>query len=43
MPENELEQAIKILKQKYERAKHLECVKNPIAYALYQTWKYFDK
>lgn len=43
MPENELELAIKILKQKYERAKHLEYVKKPIAYALYQTWKYFDK
>ena len=34
-----LEKAIKLLEQEYERAKGLEHVHNPIAWALYQVWK----
>ena len=34
-----LEQAIKLLESEYERAKRLEWVRNPIAYALYRTWR----
>ena len=37
-----LEQAMKILKSEYERAKKIEWVHNPVAYALYQTWKKAD-
>lgn len=39
----ELIKAINVLKEQYERAKKLEFVKKPIAYALYQAWKIFDK
>ena len=38
-----LEDAIKLLKKDYERAQSMEYVKNPIAWALYQTWKEADK
>lgn len=38
----ELTKAIKILKEQYEKAKKIGWVRNPIAYALYQTWKIFD-
>lgn len=38
-----LEQAKKLLDEEYERAKRLEYVKNPLAYALYQVWKKADK
>ena len=31
------------LKKQYARAKKLDFVKKPIAYALYQTWKMFDE
>ena len=34
-----LEKAIKMLEAEYERAKKLEWVHNPLAYALYQVWK----
>lgn len=37
-----LEKAIEILKTEYEKAKKLKWVYNPIAYALYQTWKKAD-
>ncbi len=37
-----LEQAIEMLKTEYERAKKLEFVLNPLAYALYQVWKKAD-
>ena len=37
-----LEEAIEILKAEYERAVKLEWVHNPVAYALYQTWKKAD-
>lgn len=36
------ERVIKLLEQEYEKAKKLELVRNPIAYALYQTWKKVD-
>ena len=41
--EDDLENAIKVLKEQYEKAKNLEYVRNKIAYALYQTWKEFDR
>lgn len=38
-----LETAINLLKKHYERAKKLEYVHNPVAFALYQTWKVAHK
>ena len=38
----ELNKAIKVLKEQYEKAKKMDWVRNKIAYALYQTWKIFD-
>lgn len=35
----DLDKAIKLLKKEYERAKHLEYVRKPLAWALYQVWK----
>lgn len=37
-----LEQAIELLREKYERAKNLKYVINPLAWALYQVWKEAD-
>lgn len=37
-----LEKAKQLLDKEYERAKRLEYVKNPLAYALYQVWKKAD-
>lgn len=37
-----LEKAIKLLEKEYEKAKGLECVYNPLAYALYKVWKMAD-
>ena len=37
------EEAIKLLESEYERAKRLDFVINPIAYALYQVWKKADR
>ena len=34
-----IETAVKLLMKEYERAKNLEWVRNPIAYALYQVWR----
>ena len=39
----DLKTAIKLLEKEYERAKKLEFVHNPCAYALYQVWKIADK
>lgn len=39
----EIDKAIKILKEQYEKAQKIDWVRNKIAYALYQTWKIFDK
>jgi hypothetical protein len=38
-----LEKAKELLEEEYERAKRLEYVHNPLAYALYQVWKKADK
>lgn len=38
----DLTKAIKVLKEQYKKAKKIDWVRNPIAYALYQTWKIFD-
>lgn len=38
-----LEKAIELLRQEYERAKGLEFVYNPLAYALHHVWKIADK
>ena len=37
-----LEKAIKRLEEEYERAKKLEYVEKPLAYALYHVWKEAD-
>lgn len=38
----ELRPAVRLLCKEYERAKKNPTVRNPIAYALYQTWKAVD-
>ena len=37
-----LEKTIKMLEEEYERAKNMEYVKKPLAWALYQVWKKVD-
>lgn len=37
-----LEKAKQLLDEEYERAKRLEWVHNPLAYAIYQVWKKAD-
>ena len=37
-----IEKAIKMLEKEYERAKKLDFIRNPLAYALYQVWKVAD-
>lgn len=44
MPEDiALEKAIKLIKAEYERAKRLEYVRKPLAYALFRVWRIVDK
>lgn len=38
-----LEQAIALLRERYEKAKQSPYIKNPLAWALYQVWKIADK
>ena len=38
-----LQKAIRMLDAEYERAKQLEYVRNPLAWALYRVWKAVDK
>lgn len=38
-----VEQAKHLLEEEYERAKRLDYVINPLAFALYQVWKTVDK
>ena len=38
-----IEKAVRLIKEEYERAKSMEFVRNPIAWALYQVWKKADK
>ena len=37
-----IETAIKLLEQEFDKAKKMDFVRNPIAYALYQVWKLAD-
>lgn len=37
-----LEKAMKMLEVEYERAKKMDFIKRPLAYALYQVWKKVD-
>lgn len=39
----ELEKAVRILEKEYEQAKKNPCIQNPIANALYHTWKQLDE
>lgn len=39
----EIDKAITILKEQYEKAQKIDWIRNKIAYALYQTWKIFDE
>lgn len=43
MGDVKLEKAIEDLREEYARAKNLSYVKNPLAYALYQVWKKYDR
>ena len=38
-----LEKALKMVESEYERAKKLDFVFNPLAYALYQVWRIADE
>ena len=38
-----IEEAKALLDKEYERAKRLEYVRDPLAYALYQVWEKVDK
>lgn len=38
-----LEDAIEMLKSEYEKAKDKKWIINPLAYALFQTWKKADR
>lgn len=40
---SELDKAIKFLREQYERAKRIEVIYNPLAWALYQTWRHVDE
>lgn len=40
--ERKLENAIKHLKKIYSEACKWEHIDKPLAYAIYQTWKYYD-
>ena len=37
-----LQKALKLVEAEYERAKKLEWVHNPLAYALYKVWRMAD-
>lgn len=38
-----IKRALRLLALEYERAKKLEYVRNPTAWALFQVWKYADR
>lgn len=38
-----LDNAIKYLQEQYDKALKIDYINNPLAWALYQTWKYVDK
>lgn len=39
----DIESAIKYLHEQYDKALKMDYIKNPLAWALYQTWRYVDK
>lgn len=39
----DIEKAIQIVREEYEKAKELSFVYNPVAYALYSAWKKVDE
>lgn len=39
----EIERVVEMLKAEYERAKSMDYVRNPVAYALYQVWTKVDR
>ena len=41
--DSNIENAIRVLQSKYNKALSNDYIHNPIAWALYQTWKGFDK
>lgn len=41
--DKEFENARKVLVKQYSLARELPMVNNPVAYALYETWRVFDK
>lgn len=38
-----IDTALKLIQEEYERAKALEFVRDPVAWALYQVWKKADE
>lgn len=38
-----LENAINKLKEEYDKALEMKFIIKPLAYALYQTWKYYNR
>ena len=40
---SELDKAIKYLREQYARAQRIEDIRNPLAWALYQTWRHVDE
>ena len=43
VPDEQLLRAVKLLLKQYEHSKKSAYVRNPVAHALYHTWKHFDK
>ena len=41
--QREFEKAVKILEKNYANAQRMTLVRSPMAWALYYTWKYFDR
>lgn len=39
----EYDKAVRMLEKNYANAQRLPFVRSPMAWALYQTWKYFDR
>lgn len=39
----ELREAVRLLHAEFEKAKKLSFVRNPLAYALHKTWRFFDR
>ena len=39
----DIESAIKYLHEQYDKALKMDYIKNPLAWAIYQTWRYVDK